>query len=129
MPHYLADPHIDLVSARSGIFEDVLQETLLITCRKKNRSKIATAHVLELTSLAQLKVTPVGEFDFGKGIGTVDYSRAAGQITDCSGFEMHEKQAQRLWLPGKTRPLGQDRPNLSFDDTLVGLLPLIWRSR
>ncbi len=127
--HYLARPtNIDLVSARSGIFEDVLQETLLITCRKKNRSKIATAHVLELTSLAQLKVTPVGEFDFPvKGSAPWIIPRSAGQSRIVRGLNCMRSRLRDYGYRVRTGPLVWNRHKSQLRMTpSSGCYPLIW---
>lgn len=57
---------IDFVSARSRIFENVLQETLLLACKKSGRHETGTAHVLQVSNSSKLQVIPVGRFSLPK---------------------------------------------------------------
>jgi len=54
--------NIDFVSARAGVFEDVLQETILVTCKEGSSHETGTAHILEALSPTDLTVAQTGEF-------------------------------------------------------------------
>lgn len=52
---------IDFVAARKGVFDDVLQETVLTTFRRQPRPSAATVHLLDCRD-GELRTTPAGRF-------------------------------------------------------------------
>lgn len=53
---------IDFVSARKGVFEDVLQEAALSTYKRGGRSRQATVHFLDIADSDSFVVTKAGKF-------------------------------------------------------------------
>jgi adenine-specific DNA-methyltransferase len=53
---------MDFIEARSGVFEDVLQEALLATYRKSGRAKKAAVHYLTVSSEISAQITQAGHF-------------------------------------------------------------------
>lgn len=53
---------LDLVTARKGVFEEVLQEVLLATYRRGSKRKTAAVHLAEPQSAQELRVTATGTF-------------------------------------------------------------------
>lgn len=53
---------IDFVTERKGVFEDVLQETLLACYRKNGKHKSATVHALTPVAADKLRIETVGKF-------------------------------------------------------------------
>jgi adenine-specific DNA-methyltransferase len=53
---------VDFISARRGVFEDVLQETLLATYRKRGRIDGAAVHYLAASSDTSARITHAGQF-------------------------------------------------------------------
>lgn len=64
-----APPHsIDLVVARAGVFEDVLQETVLATYRKGATGREGLVHEVAVSPEEEARITPAGRFRlFGEG--------------------------------------------------------------
>ena len=58
--------NVGFVSARSGIFADVLQETLLATYRRGNRPKAARVHFIHPNADGSMKATAAGWFRLPK---------------------------------------------------------------
>ena len=52
---------IDFVAARKGVFDDVLQETVLTTFRRRPRRSAAAVHLLDCRD-GELRTTPAGRF-------------------------------------------------------------------
>lgn len=57
---------IDFVAARKGIFEDVLQETLLATYRRAGRSRAVKVSVLSPVNGSGMEIAPLGAFALPK---------------------------------------------------------------
>jgi adenine-specific DNA-methyltransferase len=57
---------IDFVSARRGVFEDVLQEAALSTYRRGGRSRQAVVHFLDIADSDSFAVTHAGRFKLPK---------------------------------------------------------------
>lgn len=57
---------IDFVSARKGVFEDVLQEAALSTYKRGGRSRHATVHFLDIADSDSFDVTHAGKFKLPK---------------------------------------------------------------
>jgi adenine-specific DNA-methyltransferase len=53
---------VDFVEARRGVFEDVLQETLLATYRRNGKAGNTSVHYLSVSSDAAAEVTQAGRF-------------------------------------------------------------------
>ena len=127
--HYLARPiNVDLVSARKGIFEDVLQETLLIACRKGNRSETGTTHVLKVTSPTKADIVPVGEFRFPeKRSAPWIIPRLPGQARLVQGLSRMKTRLRDYAYRVSTGPLVWNRHKSQLrDQPGAGCYPLIW---
>ncbi|GGW96654.1 HsdM family class I SAM-dependent methyltransferase [Alteromonas halophila] len=59
----------DFISNREGVFEDVLQETLLTTFKKDSKSPPSKVSVLVPQGLNEAKVEPIGNVDIPQGDG------------------------------------------------------------
>jgi adenine-specific DNA-methyltransferase len=117
-----------LVSARAGIFEDVLQETLLITCRKGNLSQIGTAHVLEVSSPTKANITPIGEFRFPEKRSAPWFiPRSPGQIRLVRNLSRMKTRLRDYAYRVSTGPLVWNRHKSRLRDQQgAGCYPLIW---
>ena len=51
---------LDFVAVRKGVFDDVLQETLLATYKRGDRNKAATVHFISPTGYSDVVVQPAG---------------------------------------------------------------------
>jgi adenine-specific DNA-methyltransferase len=78
-----APPHsIDFITERSGVFEDVLQETLLAVFRPRKKGKRVHVHFLKpIPDRNEYQVTRIGSFECNGGSGTPwILPREAGQV-------------------------------------------------
>lgn len=53
---------VDFIAARRGVFEDVLQETMLATYRRGGKGKTAEIHFLEIAASGEAQVKKIGGF-------------------------------------------------------------------
>jgi adenine-specific DNA-methyltransferase len=61
--------NLDFVSLREGVFDDVLQETLLATYRRAGSGEKATVHFIAPTGYDQFQAEPAGTFSVGHPFG------------------------------------------------------------
>lgn len=54
--------NLDFVSARKGVFDDALQETLLSTYKRESGSRTVTVHFIRPTGYDQITIEPAGTF-------------------------------------------------------------------
>jgi adenine-specific DNA-methyltransferase len=54
---------IDFVDARSGVFEDVLQEAMLATYRRGSKAGVTSVHYLAVSSDTSAEITQAGHFN------------------------------------------------------------------
>jgi adenine-specific DNA-methyltransferase len=75
----------DFVHARKGVFEDVLQETLLATYRKGGRVNGADVHHLRVISDSSARVTHAGSFRTGGIAPSAPRSNDCGRNSNAPG--------------------------------------------
>lgn len=60
---------LDFVSVRKGVFDDALQETLLATYKRGDRSKGAAVHFISPNGYSEVAVRPAGRFVLPSSVG------------------------------------------------------------
>lgn len=80
---------IDFISARRGVFEDVLQETSLATYRRNGRRRTVKVHYVTVSSETKAKVGHAGNFKLprcGEAPWIVPRQPEHNELTDCLSF-------------------------------------------
>jgi adenine-specific DNA-methyltransferase len=119
----------DFISARSGVFDDVLQETLLVTFRRGAAPAQARLHFVEVSSPAALSVQATGEVSFARHDASAPW--VLPRTPDSAALAQRLRSTtSRLaeWGYGvSTGPLvwNRHKPQLR-DKPSKGTVPLIW---
>lgn len=124
---------VEFVAARRGVFDDVLQETMLATFLKTGRSTISPAgqaaevSVLHVDDLQTLRIEPVGRFSYPDASAPWFVPRSPGQQ---ALFKAMKGMSHRLAEWGyrvSTGPLVWNRRKDRLRSRLGrGHLPLLW---
>lgn len=125
-----APPHaIDFITERSGVFEDVLQETLLAVFRPRKKGKRVQVHFLKpIPDGNEYKVTKVGSFECNGGSGAPwILPRETGQVALLRKMEHLPWRLADYGYSVSTGPLVWNRHKDQLTDRPgKDCYPLIW---
>jgi adenine-specific DNA-methyltransferase len=123
-----APANIDFVSVRKGVFDDALQETLLATYKRCNRSTSASVHFISPVDYDHVEVEPAGTFALPVPVGnpwliprTIDQARLI------AGLRQMKHRLRDYGYEVSTGPLVWNRHKTQLSSRPgKGALPLIW---
>ncbi|MCL4201050.1 MAG: Eco57I restriction-modification methylase domain-containing protein [Pirellulaceae bacterium] len=125
-----APPHaIDFITERSGVFEDVLQETLLAVFRPRKKGKRVQVHFLKpIPDGNAYQVTKIGSFECNGGSGAPwILPREPGQVTLLRKLEHLPWRLADYGYSVSTGPLVWNRHKEQLTDRPgKDCYPLIW---
>jgi len=120
--------NIDFVSVRKGVFDDVLQETMLATYRKAGlRVRAPTVHFVAPTNQDDLTVQQGGTFDLPTGAGPWLVPRALEQVRLIEKLRSMPHRLKDYGYEVSTGPLvwNRHKPQLCEEPGRCAY-PLIW---
>ncbi len=119
---------LDFIAARSNVFENVLQETMLAVYRCGEKRTRGMVQVLDVIDSAQLNIIPVGEFSLPpapSGPWFVPRSKDQAGFARCA--DNMPARLRDLGFKVSTGPLVWNRHKQQLrDDPGEGCYPLIW---
>jgi len=120
--------NLDFVSARKGVFEDALQETLLATYTRKRRPSAATAHFISPFDDTEIHVEPAGIFTLPTPLGAPWLiPRNVGQESLIAVLQTMPHRLSDYGYEVSTGPLVWNRHKKQLAARPgKGVLPLIW---
>ncbi|WP_197722829.1 HsdM family class I SAM-dependent methyltransferase [Sulfurivermis fontis] len=123
-----APTSIDFVTERKGVFDSVLQETLLACYRKNGKRKLATVHTLTPISADKLRIESVGKFQLPlDGSTPWIIPRSGHQSVHMAHVNTLTHRLRDYGYGVSTGPLVWNRHKDQLYSTAgKGRLPLIW---
>jgi adenine-specific DNA-methyltransferase len=120
--------NLDFVSDREGVFDDVLQETLLATYRRGGKADYATVHFITPSSYDQFQAESSGTFRPGCPLGAPWLiPRSSDQQELIGKLRVMRHRLSDYGYDVSTGPLVWNRHKSQLASTVSdGTLPLIW---
>lgn len=135
---------IDFIDARKGVFEDVLQETMLATYRRNSASRTSAVHRVAVSSQCEVRISRVGCFRLSVDAPAMPWlmprsaeqagliqslTRMKSRLTDwgykvSTGPLVWNRHKQQL----RSRP-GRDTVPLVWAESIVGAGRFVFRAR
>ncbi|EEF7677735.1 N-6 DNA methylase [Salmonella enterica] len=117
----------DFISNREGVFDDVLQETLLATFKKSARKTPAKVSLLVPEGLNEARVEPIGKVSIIKGDGPWLIPRVAEDAALLNRLKKMKTRLPDLGYVVSTGKLVWNRHKSQLrTEKTKGALPLVW---